>query len=136
MGQLPNSNKVTNGFRIEVTAEYLPRESSPDDDHYFFAYHVRIGNEGDRAARLKSRIWLIINSDGEVRKVKGPGVIGQTPLIRPGDAFEYTSSCLLDTPWGTMEGSYQMVRGDGNTFEANVGRFYLVSRAAETVGAG
>jgi ApaG protein len=121
------SKRSTDGLRVEVTSRYLPRESSPDDDHYFFAYDVRITNEGPLRVRLLSRHWVIINADGDRHEVRGPGVVGETPSLDNGGRFEYTSFCPLDTPWGTMEGSFQMERPDGRRFEAEIGRFFLVA---------
>jgi ApaG protein len=125
---------LTNGVRVEVVARFLPRESSPDDDHYFFAYDVTITNEGATAVRLVSRHWVIINAQGERHEVRGPGVVGETPLLENGEKFEYTSFCPLDTHWGTMEGTYTMERvrasaeqGEDAEFVANIGRFFLVA---------
>ena len=104
-------------------------DSAPEQEHFVFAYRISILNEGDDAARLLSRRWTIIDSENRQTLVEGPGVVGETPLLAPGESFEYTSACPLTTSWGTMEGSYQMERDDGTVFDAQVGRFFLSSLA-------
>lgn len=121
------SDEVTEGVRVLVRAFYVPERSSPDQDHYFFAYTVRIQNEGDEPARLVSRHWVITDASGRVEHVRGPGVVGETPRLAPGEAFEYTSYCPLTTPSGAMRGSYQMVRDDGRAFDARIGVFTLMA---------
>jgi ApaG protein len=125
------SDTVTRGIRIEVRSEYDALRSAPKDDHYFFAYHVRISNLGTEAAQLLSRLWIITDADGDVERVEGPGVVGETPVLEPGDAFEYTSFCPLTTPVGTMEGHYVMVLlASGERFDAEIGRFTLAAPGA------
>jgi ApaG protein len=121
------SDEVTQGIRVTVRAFYVPERSSPDQDHYFFAYTVRIQNEGDEPAQLVSRHWIISDARGAVEHVKGPGVVGEQPRLEPGQAFEYTSYCPLTTPSGAMRGTYQMVRDDGRTFDAVIGVFTLMA---------
>lgn len=121
------SDTVTNGIRVKVESMYVPERSAPRESQYFFAYHVRISNEGPEAAQLVSRHWIITNADGEVQEVKGPGVVGEQPLLGPGDEFEYTSFCPLSTAVGTMHGSYTMVGAGGNTFEARIAPFTLAA---------
>lgn len=121
------SDEVTEGVRVQVRAFYVPERSSPDQDHYFFAYTVRIANEGDEPAQLVSRHWIITDARGRVEHVRGPGVIGETPRLEPGQAFEYTSYCPLTTPSGAMRGTYQMVRDDGRSFDARIGVFTLMA---------
>lgn len=123
------SETVTEGIRVRAVASYLPSESFPADGKYLFAYKISIANEGRQNARLLSRHWVIINGNGERDDVEGPGVVGKTPHIAPGEMFEYTSFCPLNTEWGTMEGTYLMQRDDGTTFEAVIGRFYLAANA-------
>ncbi|MFT7464449.1 MAG: ApaG protein [Pseudohongiellaceae bacterium] len=130
VNQTPDSDCVTEGIRIRAAAEYLPRESSPEQDHFVFAYRISISNEGSSPARLVSRRWTILDSDNRQTLVEGPGVVGETPLLGAGESFEYTSACPLTTSWGTMEGSYQMERDDGAQFDAQVGRFFLSSLAS------
>jgi len=111
-------------------ARFLSRESRPDEDHFFFAYDVRISNEGSEHVRVVSRHWIVINADGDRQEVRGPGVVGEKPLLPPGGQYEYTSFCPLDTPWGTMEGSFRLERADGRRFDVEIGRFYLVADSA------
>jgi ApaG protein len=129
MGRPASSDTVTEGIRVQAAAQYLEGESEPDQRQYLFAYRIRVRNEGTRRARLKSRHWIIVDADNHREDVRGPGVVGKTPLLAPGESFEYSSGCPLRTPWGTMEGSYTMERDDGTSFEAAVGRFFLVSSA-------
>ena len=119
------SEATTRGIRIEVESAYLSGQSSPRDSHYLFAYHVRISNVGSETAQLVSREWIITSADGEVERVKGPGVVGETPVLPPGGAFEYTSYCPLKTTVGSMQGSYQMVTAGGEKFDANIAPFTL-----------
>jgi ApaG protein len=125
------SDTVTRGIRVEVRSEYDALRSSPRDDHYFFAYHVRITNLGLETAQLLSRLWVITDAQGDVEKVEGPGVVGETPMLRSGESFEYTSYCPLTTPVGTMEGHYVMeLLTTGEEFEAEIGRFTLAAPGA------
>jgi ApaG protein len=119
------SNAVTEGIRISVKTQYIPQQSAPKSKRYVFAYTIRIVNEGQATAQLKSRHWIITDGAGKVEEVKGPGVIGQQPVLRPGEHFEYTSGCVLETPRGTMHGTYQMVRPDGAAFDAEIAPFDL-----------
>lgn len=117
---------VTEGIKVTVTSQYVPHQSVPKSKRYVFAYTVRIENEGEAAAQLKSRHWVITDGNGKVEEVRGPGVVGQQPLLRPGEHFEYTSGCVLETPRGTMEGTYQMRCSDGRTFDARIAPFDLL----------
>jgi ApaG protein len=119
------SDVTTHGIRVGATAYYLPDESDPDIRKYVFGYTIVVKNEGDAPAQLISRHWVIIDALGRRGDVEGPGVIGQTPRLDPGEAFKYQSFCPLRTDWGTMEGTYTMRRDDGSTFDVNIGRFYL-----------
>jgi ApaG protein len=120
------SDTTTRGIRIEVESNYEEERSSPAESYYFFSYHVRISNLGDATAQLLSRLWIITDSDGEVQRVEGPGVVGETPLLAPGGAFEYTSFCPLRTSVGTMEGHYVMeIAATGVRFEARISPFTL-----------
>jgi ApaG protein len=121
------SETVTEDVRIRVVPSYLAAQSDPRQGKYLFAYHITLTNEGDRRAKLRNRYWLILDAEGQRHEVKGPGVVGQFPELAKGERFEYSSFCPLETPWGTMEGSYEMERDDGAIFHAAVGRFYLVS---------
>jgi ApaG protein len=116
---------VTQGIRVSVESQYVAEQSSPRARRYVFAYTVRIQNEGTKAAHLKSRHWIITDGDGRVEEVRGPGVVGQQPYLRPGEHFEYTSGCVLQTPRGQMRGTYQMVGEGGETFDATIAPFDL-----------
>ena len=119
------SATTTRGICIEVRSEFLPERSSPRDSSYLFQYDVRISNVGSETAQLISREWIITNADGEVERVKGPGVIGEQPVLAPGTSFEYTSYCPLKTAVGAMQGSYQMVTANGDRFDAAISPFTL-----------
>ena len=124
------SDVMTEGIRIGATAYYLPEESDPDDRKFLFGYTIVIVNRGDSPAKLISRRWTIIDALGRREEVEGPGVVGQTPRLEPGQAFKYQSFCPLKTQWGTMEGSYRFQRDDGTEFDASIGRFYLRTEIA------
>lgn len=117
------SNSVTQGIRVSVKSQYLIERSSPGQ--YAFAYTVRIANEGGETAQLRSRHWIITDGDGKVQEVRGEGVVGAQPVLRPGQHFEYTSWCVIPTPHGSMEGTYQMVRESGEQFDAQIAAFPL-----------
>jgi ApaG protein len=119
------SDTTTRGIRIQVESAYVPDRSSPKEGSYFFVYHVRISNVGSETAQLISREWIITDAEGEVERVKGPGVVGEQPVLAPGGGFEYTSFCPLKTSVGSMHGSYQMVTGDGEKFDALISPFTL-----------
>ncbi|MFN3883633.1 MAG: Co2+/Mg2+ efflux protein ApaG [Rhodocyclaceae bacterium] len=114
-------------YEIEVMVEtqYLPEQSDPGANRYFFAYRIHITNVGTQAAQLISRHWIITDAEGRVEEVRGLGVVGHQPFLKPGETFEYTSGCPLSTPVGTMRGSYQMVAEDGTRFEAEIAEFVL-----------
>ncbi|MBX3273252.1 MAG: Co2+/Mg2+ efflux protein ApaG [Sandaracinaceae bacterium] len=116
---------LTQGVRVTVTSHYLREQSSPTGHRYVWAYTVRVANEGEAAATLVSRHWVITDANGKVDEVKGPGVVGNQPQLAPGQQFQYTSGCILQTPRGRMEGTYQMVREDGSTFDAIIAPFSL-----------
>ena len=112
-------------FQVEVSPQYLPDQSSPQQGLWSFAYTITIRNVGDVPAQLISRHWTITNELGEVEEVKGLGVVGQQPLLKPGQAFEYTSGCRLRTATGTMQGSYFCVAEDGERFDVEIPLFML-----------
>ena len=120
------SAALTEGIKVTVSSQYVPHQSVPQSKRYVFAYTVRIENSGGLIAQLKSRHWVITDGNGKVEEVRGPGVVGQQPMLRPGEHFEYTSGCVLETPRGTMEGSYQMRCPDGRTFDARIAAFDLL----------
>jgi len=119
------SDTTTRGIRVQVEGFYDPTQSSPRDDYYFFAYQVKISNEGSATVQLRSRQWTITDANGEVQTVEGPGVVGEQPVLADGEAFEYTSFCPLSTPFGTMHGAYQMLLESGETFDAEIAPFSL-----------
>jgi ApaG protein len=119
------SSAVTEGIRVTVKSVYVPEQSSPRAQRYVFAYTVRIVNEGATSAQLRSRHWVITDGNGKVEEVRGPGVVGQQPYLKPGDQFEYTSGCVLQTARGEMRGTYQMHRPDGSVFDAAIAPFAL-----------
>ncbi len=119
------SDTTTRGIRVQVDSAYVPDRSSPREHSYFFVYHVRVSNVGAETAQLVSREWIITDAEGEVEKVKGPGVVGEQPTLPPGGVFEYTSFCPLKTSVGSMQGSYQMLTGDGESYDAIIAPFTL-----------
>ena len=119
------SDTTTRGIRIQVKSTYLSDRSSPRDSQYLFAYNVRISNVGTDTAQLVSREWIITSAEGDVERVKGPGVVGEQPVLQPGGSFEYTSYCPLKTAVGAMQGSYQMVTIGGEKFDAQIAPFTL-----------
>lgn len=119
------SDVMTRGIRVHVRSFFVADRSDPDEGQWFFAYRVTISNEGSETAQLISRHWIITDGDGEEEEVRGPGVIGEQPVLAPGESFEYTSACPLETPVGTMRGSYQMVTEGGIPFDAAIAPFTL-----------
>ena len=119
------SDTTTNGIRVQVKSQFLPDRSSPADEQYVFAYHIKISNVGTDVAQLISRHWIITNADGDTEEVQGPGVVGEQPVLQPGEQFEYTSFCPLKTNVGTMHGSYTMATPDGEAFQARIAPFTL-----------
>lgn len=114
-------------YKITVNVEpfYIEDQSAPDQNRYVFAYTVNIRNNGRAAAKLVSRHWIITDANGKIQEVRGQGVVGEQPYLRPGEAFQYTSGAVLDTSVGTMRGFYQMVGDDGNQFDAEIPSFTL-----------
>ncbi len=110
---------------MTVRAQYVADRSSPSAKQYVFAYTVKISNEGSATAQLRTRHWVITDGDGKVQEVRGDGVVGAQPLLEPGQSFEYTSGCVLPTPRGTMQGTYQMYRTSGESFDATIAPFAL-----------
>ncbi len=112
-------------IRVEVESVYIEAQSVPDQNRYAFAYTVTIRNEGAIAAKLLTRHWVITDANGKVQEVRGEGVVGEQPHLRPGEGFQYTSGTLLDTAVGSMRGSYQMIADDGVHFDAEIAPFSL-----------
>ena len=115
----------TRDIAVSVLPTYLETRSSPDDSKYFWTYRVIIENQGRETVRLVSRHWMITNSRGELSEVKGPGVVGEQPVLMPGESFEYTSGAPLDTPSGMMGGAYQMESESGEHFDIEIPTFSL-----------
>jgi len=120
-----SSEAVTRGVRVEVESFYVPDNSIPVESHYFFAYQVTVQNEGDLSVQLVSRRWLITDANGNEQVVEGEGVVGEQPMLKPGEGFQYTSFCPLPTPAGSMRGSYRMIDSEGREFDAEVAVFSL-----------
>ena len=118
---------ITRGIRIRVEPRYMEEQSSPEDSHFVWSYTVEISNDGTETVQLKSRIWRITDALGRTEEVRGPGVVGQTPVIAPGKSFHYTSGCPLKTPQGIMVGSYQMSDEAGELFDVAIPAFSLDS---------
>ena len=119
------STTTTEGIRITVKPAFWPERSAPESGHYSLTYTVEIANTGTQPATLRSRHWVITDANGRVEEVKGEGVVGKQPRLGPGERFEYTSWAMLRTPFGSMRGSYQMVRPNGQQFEARISEFAL-----------
>jgi len=118
-------NPKTYDVAVAVSSQYLPEQSNPSEQEYLFAYTVRITNQGQHPVQVISRHWVITDADQREQEVHGLGVVGQQPLLRPGQTFEYTSGCPLPTPFGTMKGSYHCVGDNGVPFEVPIGEFML-----------
>ena len=114
-----------NHITVSVETLFIPDQSDPQQDRYVFAYTVTITNTGSMAAQLVSRHWVITDAENKVQEVRGLGVVGEQPLLKPGESFEYTSGTAINTPVGTMHGSYQMVAEDGDHFDAEIPVFTL-----------
>ncbi len=119
--------KTTNSIRVTVKPYFLEEQSSPQDGHYVWAYHVRIENAGSETVQLRNRHWQITDATGRMQEVRGPGVVGEQPVLKPGEHFEYTSGTPLATPSGIMVGSYEMERPDGGMFQVRIPAFSLDS---------
>jgi ApaG protein len=119
------SRALTNGILIVVKSAYMPERSTPTLRRFAFAYTVTIANEGTDTAQLLRRHWIITDGDGKVDEVEGEGVVGEQPVLAPGESFEYTSWCQLETPSGSMQGTYRMVHKGGGAFEAEIAPFRL-----------
>lgn len=121
------SDATTRGIRVEVESEYLADRSDPSAHEYYFAYHVRITNVGTETSQLVSREWIITDGNGNVERVKGPGVVGDYPVLEPSGSYQYTSFCPLPTEVGMMHGAYTMRTRSGETFEARIAPFTLAA---------
>jgi ApaG protein len=115
----------TYSVEVEIETQYIEEQSLPDQDHYVFAYTITIHNNGDVPAQLLRRHWVITDANNKVQEVKGEGVVGEQPHLKPGERYRYTSGTMLETPVGTMRGSYQMIADDGVEFDADIPQFTL-----------
>ena len=116
---------ATNDIRVDVETAYVDDQSDPEDDRYVFSYTITIRNEGDNPARLLTRHWIITDANGKVQEVRGDGVVGEQPCIQPGEGYQYSSGAVLETPVGSMEGSYGMLDDEGESFHASIAPFTL-----------
>jgi ApaG protein len=117
--------QVTNDIAVSVEPIYLDGQSVPDEGRYVWAYRITIENQSPQTVQLQSRYWRITDQNGRVEEVRGPGVVGEQPILNPGDSYTYSSGCPLTTPSGTMVGRYQMRDGDGRQFEIEIPAFSL-----------
>jgi ApaG protein len=122
---MSTSEAVTRRIRVRVEAEYAPDRSQPLRNQWFFLYTIEITNESDEIVQLLSRHWIITDAMGDVQEVRGPGVVGEQPVLEPGESFRYTSGCPLTTPFGSMHGTYQMVTGKRDVFDIEIAPFTL-----------
>ncbi|PWT83040.1 MAG: Co2+/Mg2+ efflux protein ApaG [Blastocatellia bacterium] len=116
---------MTNNVRVEVESQYAPEHSQPFQSHWFFYYTIRITNEGDETVQLLSRHWIATDGIGKTEEVRGPGVVGEQPVLSPGESFQYTSGWPLKTPTGILRGTYQMVTEGGTHFDVEIAPFAL-----------
>jgi ApaG protein len=124
----PMSEAVSHNIRVEVLSQYSPENSRPLEDEWIFQYTVRITNEGSETVQLLSRHWIIADALEHTKEVKGPGVVGEQPVLAPGESFQYSSWCPLKTPMGTMRGTYQMASPRGTQFDIEIAPFALKAR--------
>ena len=120
-----SSEAETRGVRVQVQSRYDPGRSNPGTSQWFFLYTITITNIGTVTVQLLTRHWVITDGNGKVEEVRGPGVVGKQPVLQPGESFEYTSGCPLQTPFGLMEGTYEMGSESGERFEAKIAPFTL-----------
>lgn len=120
-----NLDRVLNAIAVSVETHYIAEQSAPAQNRFVFAYSITIRNDGEQSAQLLSRHWIITDGEGRTQEVRGDGVVGEQPYLRPGESFHYTSGTVLDSPVGTMQGSYQMMAEDGQRFEAPIAPFTL-----------
>jgi ApaG protein len=124
-GVMFTSEATTRGVRVAVVSEYAPGRSRPQDRQWVFLYTITITNAGGETVQLLSRHWIITDGNGDVEEVRGPGVVGEQPVLEPNESFTYTSGCPLGTSFGKMEGTYQMVTGSGEHFDVQIAPFTL-----------
>ena len=122
-----SSEATTRGIRVQVEPQFDPNRSKPEAGHWFFLYTVTIENLADETVQLLTRHWIITDGNGEVEEVRGPGVVGEQPVLAPGEGFQYTSGCPLTTDVGKMEGTYQMISDSGEHFDIEIAAFTLAA---------
>jgi ApaG protein len=118
-------DSLQNSIKVDVETRYIEEQSNPEQNYFVFAYTITIQNQGQHTAQLLARHWVITDSNHKVQEVKGDGVVGEQPILKPGEQFVYTSGTMLETSVGTMKGSYQMESGDGSKFDATIEEFVL-----------
>ncbi len=119
------ADSLQNNIKVDVETRYIEEQSNPEQNYYVFAYTITIQNQGQQTAQLLTRHWVITDSNHKVQEVRGDGVVGEQPILKPGEQFVYTSGTMLETSVGTMKGSYQMESGDGSKFDATIEEFVL-----------
>ena len=129
MKSLFTEEAETRGITVRVSVSYLPEQSEPHRGRWFWAYHIRIENDGPQPVQLLTRHWIITDGRGNRHSVEGEGVVGEQPVIAPGASFDYVSGCPLSTPTGNMQGTYQMVGEDGESFDVTIPKFALTAPA-------
>lgn len=117
--------KTTRGIEVTATPEFAPERSNPAAGHYFWTYAIEIRNRSQDTVQLRARHWIITDGDGQIQHIRGPGVVGEQPILRPGDLYRYASGCPLTTPHGIMVGTYEMVAADGERFDVHIPAFSL-----------
>jgi len=118
-------DSLQNNIKVDVETRYIEEQSNPEQNYFVFAYTITIQNQGQQTAQLLTRHWVITDSNHKVQEVKGDGVVGEQPVLKPGEQFVYTSGTMLETSVGTMKGSYQMESADGSKFDATIEEFVL-----------
>ncbi len=119
------ADSLQNYIKVDVETRYIEEQSNPEQNYYVFAYTITIQNQGQQTAQLLTRHWVITDSNHKVQEVRGDGVVGEQPILKPGEQFVYTSGTMLETSVGTMKGSYQMESADGSKFDATIEEFVL-----------
>lgn len=123
---MEKNHSVPHGITVNVKPSFDSEHSQPEYGRYFFRYLIRIENGGKKTAQVVSRHWVIVDGQGRLEEVRGPGVVGQQPILHPGESFEYESFCPLSTPTGTMQGTYQVILDDAEKVDVEIPQFYLV----------
>ncbi len=118
-------DSLQNNIKVDVETRYIEEQSNPEQNYFVFAYTITIQNQGRQSAQLLTRHWIITDSNHKVQEVRGDGVVGEQPILKPGEQFVYTSGTMLETSVGTMKGSYQMESADGSKFDATIDEFVL-----------